>query len=517
MLLALSDPWRCLPLLRQHPRPCLDRVSDGRLRAGLFLVLQLFLVGAMSSGVQAQPIGSMAADLRLPNGETDPRNPGRLHIGLPLSTSDGRPVAPDVRFYARRDLSGPVSMQFDRHGLRVGDVVICTWSDGAFDTTSPRSYEAQLVSAMDPTRPCPTDVPIKPSRQRTIELEVTRLNGRTVEVRYRGTAHYMDLRTLPANPWGWEYGAYFRLPTTSPPLRGGVDIPRLFRPPTRQRIAVTLRTRPSGASGVVATLQSRRMLETFSLGQGAHVAAVYERANRWNLVRLIDGRTGWLAPEDAGKFVSFERLVRREQQTYMTAAWDGTLAREPGAERTISAPDDPRRVWIGYVPWVADQPLAGPVYASPDEPSEPLPADGREAFESIEVPAGSGQGGPIVFSRRPGWLEVGLYDSGSSYRKEGLQHVWIREDASRWTVRTVEKATAEAALMAAWGPPALQAVRVLESVRIRGVLWLRVRVLVGEACELVLSDLLETTLAEGWVPAHAASGRPVIWFETYCD
>ena len=49
---------------------------------------------------------------------------------------------------------------------------------------------------------------------------------------------------------------------------------------------------------------------------------------------------------------------------------------------------------------------------------------------------------------------------------------------------------------------------VLETRRVAGVLWLRVKVTAGHVC-----DYDPTPLAEGWIPALKPNGRPVIWFE----
>src|SRR5262249_8713210 len=151
-----------------------------------------------------------------------------------------------------------------------------------------------------------------------------------VEVRYRGTPLYLSLKSLPyfhSNP-----SYLIELGQTTRPLLGVVDIPALFRPTGKGRRPIVLKRAPLPESPVVATLASDTDLGLLGVGRGTEAAAVYARSNHWSLIRLVDGRTGWLAPSDAGKFARLERVLMRNNSsvTYAEAGWRRRLFTAPG-------------------------------------------------------------------------------------------------------------------------------------------------------------------------------------------
>jgi len=449
-----------------------------------------------------------------------PMDPMKAHFWLSFRGLDGLTELPELRFYSNPALSGPVAMVLDRGGLTVNGRPVCVWPASAFDLQFPdRRFD--LVAADDPNRSCPPDVPLRFSDYEGafgVYVEITRLNEPVVEVRYRGRPYFFSLRSVTADPWrGSGGGSILRSPDASPPMLGGVDIPAAFRPQDRRdRFAVNLLVSPKSGSAVVANLSSLNAFENFSLGQGAHVATVYGRSNGWYLLRLFDGRTAWLSPDDAGKYVALERLYQRGP-TGIWESWDRTLATAPGGSQRIVVGRDPRRAWIGLLEWHA-KPGPLTVYPAPNKNEPPIGrSDDREDTYLESIHAGELGYRPIIFSRQPGWLEVGLADDHRSYRNESARRVWIEDDPSRWAVREVAAPEREKLLTAAWAPEALPTVEVMETRRVDGVLWLRVKVFVGEPCEFSIGDVDPIVLGEGWIRAHAPSGRPLVWYETYCD
>jgi len=448
-----------------------------------------------------------------------PLNPMRAHLWLSFSSPDGSPRAPNLQFYSNRALSGPVTMALNDRGFIVGDVPVCVWPEIA----ARRGFGSQdavtdLASARDPRLPCPADVPLRFWAYQGpfgAFIEISRLYGSVVEVRYGEKLYYFGLRSVPGDPWtGVGGGSILQPPEGSPPMLGGVDVPGAFRPTGRGgRFAVDLLASPKSGSPVVAILSTLRDFENFSLGDGAHVATVYARSNGWYLLRLFDGRTAWLSRDGAGKYVALERLYERGP-TGIWAEWDRTLMTLPGGGEKSVAGLDPRRAWIGYLDSGA-QPGAFAVYSSPNKNEPPIGRFDDRDFDSIN--AGTQGERPIVFSRLPGWLEVGLDNERRSYRDESVKHVWIEDDPGRWSVRHVAAVEREKLLTAEWGLEAWPAVEVMETRRVNGELWLRVSVVAGAPCEFSIGDVDEIVLGEGWIRAHAPSGRPMVWYETFCD
>ena len=101
--------------------------------------------------------------------------------------------------------------------------------------------------------------------------------------------------------------------------------------------------------------------------------------------------------------------------------------------------------------------------------------------------------------------------------QQETMRVWLQE--AGWDFQEVPDPTALEEFLAEQSKGQTQsmpAVDVVEGRRVNGVLWFRVRVFMGSACDRVLKGL-DVVLAEGWLPAHAHDGQPTISFETYCD
>jgi hypothetical protein len=302
-----------------------------------------------------------------------------------------------------------------------------------------------------------------------------------------------------ANPQG---AGVSKVETDTAPLLGGIDIPAAFRPRRGSKLQLQLYRRPSEQSSVVLTVTSVEMLDTFSLGDGALVAAVYGRTQRWNRLRLLDGRGGWLAPVDAGKYVSLERLLETQSSLH-SANWDRVLLDAPRGERQIVLKPDPRAALVGWLR-VHRPDEAIDVFAAPNQ--QPLtrltPSNSAERLATLNYL-------PVVFSETAGWIEVGLETDSSITRSWGKRG-WLVDDPARWTVvRDVEALELS--------PAGGYGFQVLEKRYVKGALWLRVKVFADDECYQSLFNRPEIELGEGWIPAHAANGRPTFWFEIYCD
>jgi hypothetical protein len=421
----------------------------------------------------------------------------------------------------------------DRRGLLVNEQLVCAWKGGTFDLDATnidrlvlRSADAGAGGASE--HECPADLPIKSftfsydsvSRSPYLFIEITRLDGLLVEIRLRGAPYYFSLKSLPGAQGTPAAGYRVTSPAKSPPLLGVVDIPAVFRPsPAAKTPRIALRLRPRADSPGVATIGSVLDFDAVGLGEGTLTAAVYARSNRWSLLRLIDGRTAWLGPDEAGKFASLERVLHNNATTTYMSSWDRVLAKVPGGER-FTAPRDPRRVWIGYLePRTAAQ-LS--VFAKPDRTSEAAgelsSMNPRETLETISATAAAGRGMTddrvIVFSRRPGWFEVALEGADTHERSE---RVWLEDSPSVWEFHEVSAGEADRLLIAAWGREKGPAVTITETRHVQGSLWLHVEILIGRACDIALGDVSRVVVAQGWLPAHDVLGYPTVWFETYCD
>jgi hypothetical protein len=287
---------------------------------------------------------------------------------------------------------------------------------------------------------------------------------------------------------------------------GMLEIPRL----SRERIV--LRRRPMADSPIVASIASLDALEIKELETERSGAIVFGRERGWNLLRTGAGVAGWLAPSDAGEFHSLESLLRRDL-TYLTDAWDGRVAAAPGAATRTRLPSDPRKRMIGYIVSVpARAPQASQpqdnwilVFQRPD-PFAPVVARFQSPRYDHVLRGTSGRTPAeiVVFDRRPGWFQVALQrDNWETEPK-----VWI-QNATVWQFHELaSEAERERLTREAWGRE-YQDVRVVQTREVAGILWLDVEMLSHTGCS---SSEPPTVKARGWIPAHATSGEPTVWF-----
>jgi hypothetical protein len=124
--------------------------------------------------------------------------------------------------------------------------------------------------------------------------------------------------------------------------------------------------------------------------------------------------------------------------------------------------------------------------------------------------------GAIVLARRGGWFQIRLA-TGSAWVQSSPRDSFhpleqLLLDGLTYLTEAWDKRLAPSA--GAPGRPARVAatnsqpsVRVIRSQQLRGELWLDLEVITSP-CE----DPNVKALDRGWVPAHATSGEPVIWF-----
>lgn len=125
----------------------------------------------------------------------------------------------------------------------------------------------------------------------------------------------------------------------------------------------------------------------------------------------------------------------------------------------------------------------------------------------------------IVLEARPPWYRIRLADGSAWVRVDdaerfaslhrllvdGLAYVAIAPDAPLRSTADVERPDPASVAWLQFDDP----VRVLDSREIDGRLWLKVERLIDSFCE---TGEEPDAVATGWLPAHDASGEPLIWF-----
>ncbi len=271
-----------------------------------------------------------------------------------------------------------------------------------------------------------------------------------------------------------------------------------------------------------------------------HAAIVVEARDRWVKLRLADG-AAWIEVRQDDDYISLEQLLSR-RQAYLTEAWDRLLAETPTGQ-SRRAPGDPRRHLIGHVEPVIE--VLRLVVGPEQDPEEirkrhnassmrwwPGPNGTRIVYiergtevRALESPdrrallvarfltdecdrtlrsTGANPADVAVFNRRPGWLQVAL----RAVEWKDDRRVWI-EDAPVWRFHAfaseAEREELENKVFGREDPT----VRFIRSRTVDGRLWLYVEVMshtIDESAEP------PRVVAAGWVPAHDAAGRSVVWF-----
>jgi hypothetical protein len=239
----------------------------------------------------------------------------------------------------------------------------------------------------------------------------------------------------------------------------------------------------------------------------APAAIVLEQRGRWFRLRLSDG-SAWVQASDRDEYLPLQRLLE-DGLTYLTESWDGMLAPAPGSDDSLRfrVPNDPRRRFIGLLElreaesarWIdgferperAPHPIARFQTSRLDQAVETLRRIPHEL---------------LVFDTQPGWYQVAL--RRSDWRES--PRVWI-EDGPIWRYRPIaSEAESDRLSDQAWGQERF-GLRVLGFRDAPGGLWVQVEVLSHPICA---SPPDPTVRARGWVPAHADSGEPTVWFSS---
>ncbi|HEX2444010.1 MAG TPA: hypothetical protein VHJ77_08700 [Vicinamibacterales bacterium] len=234
-------------------------------------------------------------------------------------------------------------------------------------------------------------------------------------------------------------------------------------------------------------------------------AIVLQQRDRWFRVRLSDG-SAWLRASDSAEYLPLSELLQREM-AHLTDSWDGVLFAEANGSTRVSVPRDPRRRMVGYL--VTDQEKAEPptwisIFKEPGDAASIGRFQINHSGSAVEI-ADRSPWKVLIFDRRPGWYQVAL-------RRDGwwnAERAWIQEGLA-WQFRELkDDVERERLAEEAWGREQLSA-RVASYKEVNGRLWLDVELWSHSICERVGEE--PAFKARGWMPAHAASGEPAIWF-----
>jgi hypothetical protein len=298
------------------------------------------------------------------------------------------------------------------------------------------------------------------------------------------------------------------------PLRivGLVEVPRLFNryspegkpiPPAKD-ISIKLRTRPALDSPIAATIVAPDQLNAKEHRYDERGAVVYARDRNWSLVETSKGVTGWLAPADAGAFHSFESLIRDYKRGYLTGDWNGFVSESPDGARRVRVPGDPARTLVGFLVPQPRTATVQPVFARPDRSARVIRRVTTKNLDALQT-TGSIPHQVLVLERRPGWYRVAPANQSLGQ----MEGAWL-EEASAWRFHAVTDDVERGKLAErAWGPEKWRT-RTVGTRRVGDALWFEVEVLSHSFCEDPRRPAV--VRARGWIPAHAPSGLPNIWF-----
>ena len=272
----------------------------------------------------------------------------------------------------------------------------------------------------------------------------------------------------------------------------------------------------------------------------APAAIVLRQQGQWFELRLSEG-TGWVHASPRARYIPLRDLLL-EGLTYLTDEWDGRLASVPGGPDRVPVPADPLRNMVGYVEGtvrrvrVVLQPgqsvdsvrtryrssamcsragpngtriltvetgTAHPLFTTPDRQSPPVAEVESNRCDLVLQTAG--QCRVPVFEHRAGWYQVAR--ANPEWRK--AERLWLA--AADWRFHPVsDPAERERLARQSYGRETLSA-RVLAYREIAGVPWVEVEVLSHSLCEGMEEPSVR---ARGWIPAHAPSTEPNIWFSS---
>jgi hypothetical protein len=107
--------------------------------------------------------------------------------------------APNLKFYARKDLRGTPAIEVNERGAFVAGVLVCSWPGGRYvqenESNMTLGYVPDAMSPSSPVGPCPAGFPVMSNwgdhglGGAVQYIEVGSRQGSTIEVRFRG---YLD-------------------------------------------------------------------------------------------------------------------------------------------------------------------------------------------------------------------------------------------------------------------------------------------------------------------------------------
>jgi hypothetical protein len=313
-------------------------------------------------------------------------------------------------------------------------------------------------------------------------------------------------------------GAVAQPATQAASLRvvGIVEVPRLFFHYSRDgaevrpdpSATIRLRAEPSPAAALALTVRPGELVER-EHGYEAAGALAYGRERGWTLVKTAGG-AGWLAPEDSGAFHPIESLFE-DSHSYLTDAWDGSLSAAPGGVRS-RVPDDPLRRVVGHIePLQSGRADRGAPVRLFERPDAGAPVVGEttlgridEALASYDAPAHV-----VVTDVQPGWYQTAL-DNHGDWRR--AKRVWLQASPFWRFFAIKDESDGRDKAFRAWGPEEFS-VTVVGFARVDGVLWANVRLFTESECSTP-PEVKPAVRATGWMPVHAPSGEPAIWFHS---
>ena len=143
-------------------------------------------------------LGLLASSQPFADGQdTGPRlelDPTRAHVRLYPK------AAPDLKFFANRNLRGLPAIRLNGRGAFVEDQLVCSWPDGQYDPGNAANmvlgYETRPEIGNAKYDPCPPGFPIISMwgdgglGGADLYIEVASRKGTIVDVRYAGRSYY---------------------------------------------------------------------------------------------------------------------------------------------------------------------------------------------------------------------------------------------------------------------------------------------------------------------------------------
>jgi hypothetical protein len=167
-------------------------------------------------------------------------------------------------------------------------------------------------------------------------------------------------------------------------------------------------------------------------------------------------------------------------------------------------PGDPARTLVGFLVPQPRTATVQPVFARPDRSARVIRRVTTKNLDALQT-TGSIPHQVLVLERRPGWYRVAPANQSLGQ----MEGAWL-EEASAWRFHAVTDDVERGKLAErAWGPEKWRT-RTVGTRRVGDALWFEVEVLSHSFCEDPRRPAV--VRARGWIPAHAPSGLPNIWF-----